>query len=110
MRASLQVFLGTPSHVGSSFTICFSIKCCSVGGLSHGSGVLQSGDCSPTPLVWYTQTEKINLFPDRTTGYSKGCGFVIYRRQEDAQNLMTNSGGEMALPVTTIISWAANGC
>ena len=50
---------------------------------------------------------RINLFPDRTTGYSKGCGFVIYRRQEDAQNLMTNSGGEMALPVSAIISWAA---
>jgi RNA recognition motif-containing protein len=45
------------------------------------------------------QIEETNLFPDKVTGLSKGCGFVTFKSQEQAQNAMNALSGALTLQV-----------
>ena len=47
------------------------------------------------------QIEETNLFPDKVTALSKGCGFVTFKSQEQAQNAMNALSGALTLPVGT---------
>lgn len=45
------------------------------------------------------QIEETNLFPDKVTGTTKGCGFVTFKSQEQATNAMAALNGTLQLPV-----------
>jgi RNA recognition motif-containing protein len=47
----------------------------------------------------HVQIEETNLFPDKATGSAKGCGFVTFKSQEQAQNAMNALSGALTLQV-----------
>ena len=47
----------------------------------------------------HAQIEETNLFPDKATGSAKGCGFVTFKSQEQAQNAMNALSGALTLQV-----------
>lgn len=69
----------------------------------------------PRLLSVRMQIEETNLFPDKATGSAKGCGFVTFRSQEQAQNAMNALSGALMLQVRPALPCArpsveASGC
>ena len=50
--------------------------------------------------------EEVNLFRERKTGKSKGCGFVTMQTRDQAQNAIQTMEGEPEVSAC-VLSWAA---
>ena len=68
--------------------------CCSA-----ANSLLRSVQELPRTHAVHAQIEETNLFPDKATGSAKGCGFVTFKSQEQAQNAMNALSGALTLQV-----------